>query len=143
MFAGNEPYTKLYQLVSCGNDHDVKLWEVTVSQNKCEAQPSTATVQLCRVMEKHSSALTCVRFSSNGLYIASCGLDKTAVIWETVSDLSRKGNQLLRHGSRSFINFPLQCSGKVITIISGHNRYIACCAFSRDGSLLATGNMSL
>ncbi|XP_011630777.1 WD repeat, SAM and U-box domain-containing protein 1-like isoform X1 [Pogonomyrmex barbatus] len=111
----NEPYTKLYQLVSCGNDHDVKLWEVTVSQNKCEAQPSTATIQLCRVMEKHSSALTCVRFSSNGLYIASCGLDKTAVIWET-------------------------SSGKVLTIISGHNRYIACCAFSRDGSLLATGS---
>lgn len=87
--AGNEPYTKLYQLVSCGNDHDVKLWEITVSQNKCEAQPSTATVELCRVMEKHSSALTCVRFSSNGLYIASCGLDKTAVIWETVK-LNRK-----------------------------------------------------
>ncbi|KMQ94861.1 wd sam and u-box domain-containing protein 1 [Lasius niger] len=111
----NEPYTKLYQLVSCGNDHDVKLWEVIVSQNKCEAQPSTAIVQLCRVMEKHSSALTCVRFSSNGLYIASCGLDKTAVIWET-------------------------SSGKVMTILSGHNRYIACCAFSRDGSLLATGS---
>ncbi|EZA49221.1 WD repeat, SAM and U-box domain-containing protein [Ooceraea biroi] len=111
----NEPYTKVYQLVTCGNDHDVKLWEVTVSQNKCEAQPSVATVQLCRVMEKHSSALTCVRFSSNGLYIASSGLDKTAVIWET-------------------------SSGKVMTIISGHNRYIACCAFSRDGSLLATGS---
>ncbi|KYM78707.1 WD repeat, SAM and U-box domain-containing protein 1 [Atta colombica] len=110
-----EPYTKLYQLVTCGNDHDVKLWEVTVSQNKCEAQSSTATVQLCRVMEKHSSALTCVRFSSNGLYIASCSLDKTTVIWEA-------------------------SSGKVVTIISGHNRYIACCAFSRDGSLLATGS---
>lgn len=90
IIAGNEPYTKLYQLVSCGNDHDVKLWEVTVSQNKCEAQPSTATVQLCRVMEKHSSALTCVRFSSNGLYIASCGLDKTAVIWETVRFVLKK-----------------------------------------------------
>lgn len=84
IIAGNEPYTKLYQLVSCGNDHNVKLWEVTVSQNKCETQPSTAIIQLCRVMEKHSSALTCVRFSSNGLYIASTGLDKTAVIWETV-----------------------------------------------------------
>lgn len=89
--AGNEPYTKLYQLVTCGNDHDVKLWEVTVSQNKCETQPSTATVQLFRVMQKHSSALTCVRFSNNGLYIASTSLDKTAVIWETVKiNLERK-----------------------------------------------------
>ena len=66
-------------------------------------------------MEKHSSALTCVRFSANGLYIASSGLDKRAVIWET-------------------------CSGKVMGIMSGHNRYIACCAFSRDGNLLATGS---
>lgn len=28
-----------------------------------------------------------------------------------------------------------------MTIISGHNRYVACCAFSRDGSLLATGTI--
>lgn len=26
--------------------------------------------------------------------------------------------------------------------LSGHNRYVACCAFSRDGNLLATGNYS-
>ena len=102
IIAGNEPYTKLYQLVTCGNDHDVKLWEVTVSQNKCEAQPSTATVQLCRVMEKHSSALTCVRFSSNGLYIASCGLDKTTVIWEAVRDLSWRK---IKYSNQFFINF--------------------------------------
>lgn len=53
-------------------------------QDKCDTQPITASIELCRIMEKHSSALTCVRFSSNGLYIASSGLDKTVVIWETV-----------------------------------------------------------
>jgi len=30
-----------------------------------------------------------------------------------------------------------------MAIISGHNRYVACCAFSRDGNLLATGNIPL
>lgn len=109
----NEPFTKLYQLVTCGNDHYVKLWEVTVIQTKCET--SAVKINLCRVMEKHSSALTCVCFNANGLFIASSGLDKTTVIWETDS-------------------------GKVKTITAGHNRYVACCAFSRDGNLLATGS---
>ncbi|CAK9819292.1 WD repeat, SAM and U-box domain-containing protein 1 [Anthophora quadrimaculata] len=111
----NEPFTKLYQLVTCGNDHYVKLWEITTVQSKCDIEPSIAKINLCRIMEKHSSALTCVRFNANGLYIASTGLDETAMIWETNS-------------------------GKVMTIISGHNRYVACCAFSRDGNLLATGS---
>ncbi|XP_071867920.1 uncharacterized protein isoform X3 [Bombus fervidus] len=110
---GNEPVTKVYQLVTCGNDHYVKLWEVTVIQSKCET--STVKISLCRIMEKHSSALTCVCFNANGLFIASSGLDKTAVIWETDT-------------------------GKVMAITTGHNRYVACCAFSRDGNLLATGS---
>ncbi|XP_050590838.1 WD repeat, SAM and U-box domain-containing protein 1-like isoform X2 [Bombus affinis] len=109
----NEPFTKVYQLVTCGNDHYVKLWEVTVIQSKCET--STVKISLSRIMEKHSSALTCVCFNANGLFIASSGLDKTAVIWETDT-------------------------GKVMAITTGHNRYVACCAFSRDGNLLATGS---
>ncbi|XP_015610586.1 WD repeat, SAM and U-box domain-containing protein 1 isoform X2 [Cephus cinctus] len=112
---GNEPFTKLYQLVTCGNDHNVKLWEVRVVQEKCDLQPAAASIELCRVMEKHSSALTCVRFNSNGLYTASCSLDKTTVIWETGT-------------------------GRIAAVLTGHNRYIACCAFSRDGNLLATGS---
>ncbi|XP_066594956.1 WD repeat, SAM and U-box domain-containing protein 1-like isoform X2 [Prorops nasuta] len=114
-FIGNEPLTKLYQLVTCGNDHFVKLWDITVIQDKCETQPTSATISLGRILEKHSNALTCVRFSSNGLYIASSSLDKTAVIWET-------------------------SSGKIMSVITGHNRYVACCAFSRDGNLVATGS---
>ncbi|XP_076285183.1 WD repeat, SAM and U-box domain-containing protein 1 isoform X2 [Lasioglossum baleicum] len=110
-----EPFTKLYHLVTCGNDHCVKLWEVTVIQAKCQAQAFTAKINICRILEKHSSALTCVRFNSNGLYVVSSGLDKTAVIWET-------------------------STGKVVAILSGHNRYVACCAFSRDGHLVATGS---
>ncbi|XP_053982976.1 WD repeat, SAM and U-box domain-containing protein 1-like isoform X1 [Hylaeus volcanicus] len=111
----NEPFTQQYQLVTCGNDHCVKLWEITVIQAKCETQPSIVKIDICRVMEKHSSALTCVRFNSNGLYIVSSGLDKTAVIWET-------------------------STGKIMATLSGHNRYVACCTFSRDGNLLATGS---
>ncbi|XP_031788789.1 WD repeat, SAM and U-box domain-containing protein 1 isoform X1 [Nasonia vitripennis] len=111
----NEPFARLYQLVTCGNDSRVKLWEVKVTQDKCDTQPITASIELCRIMEKHSSALTCVRFSSNGLYTASSGLDKTVVLWETNT-------------------------GRVIAVLTGHNRYVACCAFSKNGNLLATGS---
>ncbi|XP_023246958.1 WD repeat, SAM and U-box domain-containing protein 1-like [Copidosoma floridanum] len=111
----NEPFAKLYQLVTCGNDNRVKLWEVKVTQDKCDTQPMSATIELCRIMEKHSSALTCVRFSNNGLYTASSGLDKTVVIWET-------------------------STGRVVSVLTGHNRYVACCAFSKNGNFLATGS---
>ncbi|XP_046734061.1 WD repeat, SAM and U-box domain-containing protein 1-like [Diprion similis] len=111
----NEPFKKLYHLVTCGNDHTVKFWEVFVVQNKCETHPSIASLNLCRTMEKHSSALTCVRFNSNGSYIVSSGLDKTSVIWETRT-------------------------GKILAVLGGHKRYVACCAFSRDGNLIATGS---
>ena len=85
MVIGNEPFAKLYQLVTCGNDNHVKLWEVKVIHDKGETQPLSATIELCRIMDKHSSALTCVKFSYNGMYIASSGLDKTVVLWEMVS----------------------------------------------------------
>lgn len=89
VYLGNEPLTKLYQLVTCGNDHDVKLWEITVVQAKREIQPFTAKIIICRIMEKHSSALTCIRFSANGLYVVSSSLDKTTIIWETVAILPK------------------------------------------------------
>lgn len=84
-FTDDEILEKIFQLVTCGNDHYVKLWEVRVVQGKNELFPTMATLILSKVLEKHSSALTCVRFNSNGSYIASSGLDKTIVIWETVS----------------------------------------------------------
>ncbi|XP_043288642.1 uncharacterized WD repeat-containing protein alr2800-like [Venturia canescens] len=111
----NGPFSKLYQLATCGNDHSVKLWEVSVIQDKCEGRPTTANITLVRLLERHSNAITCVRFSSNGLYIASSGLDKTTVIWESQT-------------------------GRMAAVLVGHKRYVACCAFSKDGNLLATGS---
>lgn len=139
-YLGSEPFVKLYQLVTCGNDHYVKLWEVAVVRSKFEGQPSTGKINLCRIMERHSSALTCVCFNSNGSCVASSGLDKTAVIWETVNKERYSCPFLPYSACRLFPVF--QSSGKVMTIISGHNRYVACCAFSRGGNLLATGNSS-
>lgn len=110
---------KRYRLVTCGNDHCVKLWEITVpGRTKGSAglgRSRDSKIRLKKILERHTSALTCVRFSANGRYIASCGLDKTTVLWETNT-------------------------AKVLATISGHTRYVACCAFSRDGNLLATGS---
>ncbi|XP_034952445.1 WD repeat, SAM and U-box domain-containing protein 1-like [Chelonus insularis] len=106
---------RTYQLVTCGNDHNVKLWHVKTVEGKSESQKVRASISLVKVLEKHSSALMCVKFSSNGMYIVSSGLDKTAVIWET-------------------------STGRVVSVLRGHKRYVACCSFSKDGNLLATGS---
>ncbi|KAK0158268.1 hypothetical protein PV328_009292 [Microctonus aethiopoides] len=111
----NEPVRKKYQIVTCGNDHSVKLWDITIIEGKMQNHSTTASITLAKVLEKHSSALMCVKFNFNGAYIVSSGLDKSAVIWETAT-------------------------GRVMSVLRGHKRYVACCAFSRDGNLVATGS---
>lgn len=76
---------KKYQIVTCGNDHNVKLWDITIIEGKMQNHSTTASITLVKVLEKHSSALMCVKFNFNGAYIISSGLDKSAVIWETVN----------------------------------------------------------
>ncbi|CAB0039709.1 unnamed protein product, partial [Trichogramma brassicae] len=35
---------------------------------------------------------------------------------------------------------PASCGRSVVSVLTGHSRYVACCAFSRNGNMLATGS---
>ncbi|XP_047103130.1 WD repeat, SAM and U-box domain-containing protein 1-like [Schistocerca piceifrons] len=110
----NEELFHRYNFATCGNDHLVKLWELLVG--KKEKHHTKTPLQLKSVvsMEGHSSAVTCVRFSPSGSYIASAGIDKICCIWDL--------------------------KGSCLSVLDGHLRYVTSCAFSRDGSLLASGS---
>lgn len=66
-------------------------------------------------MEGHTSAVTCVKYNSDGSYLASTSLDKTSRVWYLGEDRS---------------------SG----VLEGHMRYVNCCGFLQNNLLLATGN---
>ena len=40
----------------------------------------------------------------------------------------------------SYFTCNFQNTGRMAAVLVGHRRYVACCAFSRDGNLLATGS---
>ncbi|XP_067004691.2 WD repeat, SAM and U-box domain-containing protein 1 isoform X2 [Anabrus simplex] len=103
-----------YLMVTSGNDNLVKLWQISVGQKLKYQTTTPCQITLHLVLDGHTSAVTCVRFSPAGTHVVSSSLDKTIRIWEV--------------------------EGNCVAVLEGHTRYVVCCAFSRDGSLLASGS---
>ncbi|KAL1140395.1 hypothetical protein AAG570_000327 [Ranatra chinensis] len=105
-----------YLLVSCGNDHCVVLWQVSMrQQDKPQNTFVVHTPVALMTLQGHTSAVLSARFSPKGDMLASTSIDKTARIWEV-------------------------STGKCVKTLEGHDRYITCCAFSSNQSLLVTGS---
>lgn len=65
------------------------------------------------VYDGHSSSVTCVRYSNNGMLLVSSSLDKTIRIWAT--------------------------DGECIASLEGHSRYVNCVSVSKDSAIIASG----
>ena len=73
-------------------------------------------IQSRRKLNKvHNGAVMCVRFSKDGLFLASCGGDKLVCVYSVES-----GGLISKH-------FP-------------HDRYVSSCAFSLSNTFFATGS---
>ncbi|XP_075219196.1 WD repeat, SAM and U-box domain-containing protein 1-like isoform X2 [Lycorma delicatula] len=104
----------VYRLVSCGTDHLIRMWDVTVSE-VLDGQEANGIIEPFRSLVGHSSAVTSVHFNPTGSLIVSSSLDKTARLWDVTSQ-------------------------RCLRVLEAHSRYVDCCSFSRDHSLLATGS---
>ena len=61
-------------MATCGQDHSVKLWNVTLGIDY--------DIELLRVLEGHSASVMCVRISTTAGLIASASGDKTVRLWD-------------------------------------------------------------
>jgi WD40 repeat protein len=74
-----------YLLATCGNDNVIKLWHVVLGQYVKHLDITPCELSVYLILEGHTSAMMCVRFSPGGSYLASSSLDKTVRIWEVSS----------------------------------------------------------
>lgn len=73
---------KEYCALTCGNDHMVKMWQLTLW--KRSASSHQCAVELIRSLKGHSSTVTSVCFSDGGTLFASTSMDKTTRLWQVI-----------------------------------------------------------
>ncbi|VVC34911.1 Hypothetical protein CINCED_3A006655 [Cinara cedri] len=107
---------KVYTMLTCGNDHLVKIWQLTLWKTAtCSHQ---CTVEMVRPLKGHSSSVTSLCFDEAGKMFASTSMDKTTRLWRMIEP-----NDAV-----------------CLKVLEGHTRYVNTCGFSRDNLLFATGS---
>lgn len=90
------------RIATCGWDMTVRVWN--------PRRPEQAKF----VLEGHSSAVGCVRFTPNGLHLLSCSYDGQVKVWDALSgtELTSFGHKMAVHG------FAISRDGKTVATVS-------------------------
>ncbi|KAF5304797.1 hypothetical protein FQR65_LT07814 [Abscondita terminalis] len=111
----NDPLIKIYTLATSGNSQDIKIWAITTrTKPKVKMSRCQVSIENTGCFIGHKSAITCIKYHNNGIYLISCGLDKLVKIWDN--------------------------NGACLTTLTAHTRYVNCVTFSRDGGLAVSGS---
>ena len=126
-----------YRFISGGNDNLLKVWKLVCSKRGDGSVVCAA--EMVFTLVGHGSAVTDVKFNVDGKMAASTSLDKTVRLW-AVSIGEMVTGELKSNPTDDNIlqinEFGYQC----LTVLNSHKRYVTTCAFSLDGTLLATGD---
>jgi len=130
-------------LVSCGRDHDVRVWN-----------PSTG--RCIKVLKGHTQSVYCCDISPDGLTIASGGHDRVLYLWDVEAGrikhhlfghrkpvrackFSFNGEMLVSASYDSTVRLWDTYLGTEIAAMNGHTMMVRCCDFSFNGELVASG----
>ncbi|KAJ0970475.1 hypothetical protein J5N97_023352 [Dioscorea zingiberensis] len=105
-------------LATGGNDHDIKLWEIT----RGESEKKLPTASYKKSLSYHTSAVNVLRFSPSGEHLASGADGGELVIWK------------LHHSDDGY-------AWKVLKNLSFHRKDVLDIQWSSDGEYLVSGSV--
>jgi WD40 repeat protein len=131
-------------VVSAGDDHTVRLWDV-----------ETGLQRFC--LQSHQDYVQSVAFSPDGRWIASASKDQTIRLWEVESGrewvrmtghagwirsvaFSPDGRRVVSGGSDRTVRLWDVETGKELVRLEGHQSVVWCVAFSPDNRRVASGS---
>ncbi|HEX2913802.1 MAG TPA: NB-ARC domain-containing protein [Chloroflexia bacterium] len=134
-------------LATCGNDHAVKIWEVS-GEDK---------LNCLRVLQGHQEWVWAVTFSPDGQWLATCSSDRLIKIWQVESGeclqswqghatsmrtlaFSPDGHYLASGGGDRVVKLWDARLGKGLQTLEGHNGYVQSVVFSPDGRYLVSAS---
>ncbi|KAI6657402.1 hypothetical protein LOD99_150 [Oopsacas minuta] len=113
-----QPYC--YRLASAGADKDIKIWDVSLVEEKIQ-------LKYLFSLTRHDRAVNTVRFSPDGRFLASGGDDGWIIIWNVTSD-----EDILGESEEKM---------SVHKVLRGHLEDVSDLSWSLDGCRLVSGSV--
>ena len=97
------------RLASASADGTVRIWDAETQEEELRLDGGSAGD-----LGAHSQGISDVQWSFDGRLLCTCSDDKTLRLWDAAS-------------------------GECLRVLRGHTHFVMCCAFNRQGSVVASG----
>ncbi|XP_063676158.1 chromatin assembly factor 1 subunit B-like [Bolinopsis microptera] len=119
-----------WRMATAGADSDVKMWRVVPHRDGKDAE-----VTFLSNLRRHTNTVNCVRFSPDGLLLASGGDDGAMFLWQEKEDKNVEGNLFEEDSEQNKEHWV------AYKMLRGHIEDIMDIAWSPDGKMIVSGSI--
>jgi WD40 repeat protein len=102
-------------IASCSDDGTVRLWRASIEGGSAQLWDASIA-QLCCCWSGHEGPVSCVRLSTNGTHLVSCGSDGSVRVWDA-ADTAGPGTEIGKHSKPA----------TAVCFLPGDRQVASCC----------------